>query len=103
MPPLVRDELGAVADAQDGHAEFIDAGVDAWGTVYVDRGRPTTEDDPGRCPRGELLSRQVVGDDLAIDIGLAHPSGDELRVLGPEVDDQDAVGSVGTPTRDLGH
>ena len=102
-PPLVRDELGAVADTQDGHAEFIDAGVDARGTVHVDRGRPATENDPGRCPGGELLSRQVVGNDLAIDVGLTHPSGDELRVLGPEVDDQDAVGGVGTPTRDLGH
>ena len=29
--------------------------------------------------------------DLAIDAGLAHPPGDELRHLGAEVDDEDEV------------
>ena len=34
----------------------------------------------------------VVGHDLAIDAALAHAAGDELRHLGAEVEDEDAVG-----------
>ena len=33
--------------------------------------------------------------DLAVDVGLAHPAGDELGVLRAEVDDQDAVVMLG--------
>ena len=29
--------------------------------------------------------------DLAVNVGLTHPAGDELGVLGPEVDDEDGV------------
>jgi hypothetical protein len=32
-----------------------------------------------------------VGHDLAVDVRLPDPPGDQLRVLGPEVDDQDGV------------
>jgi hypothetical protein len=33
--------------------------------------------------------------DLAVDVGLADPAGDELGVLGTEIDDQDAVVVLG--------
>ena len=33
----------------------------------------------------------VCGHDLAVDVRLAHPPGDQLGVLGAEVDDQDGV------------
>jgi hypothetical protein len=29
--------------------------------------------------------------DLAVDLGFAHPAGDELRVLRPEIEDQDLL------------
>ena len=32
-----------------------------------------------------------MGDDLAVDVRLPDPPGDQLRVLGPEVDDEDGV------------
>ena len=89
--PLVGNELGAVADAQDGHTEVVDAGIDPRGAVDVNRGWATAEDDSGGCPLGELGRRQVVGDDLTEDICLTNPSGNELGVLGAEVDNQDAV------------
>ena len=43
------------------------------------------------------LARQHLGDrhrvrhDLGVDPRLAHPAGDQLGVLGPEVDDEDQV------------
>jgi hypothetical protein len=39
-----------------------------------------------------------VGDDLAVDVGLPDPPGDELGVLRAEVDDEDVVG-VGLGTQ----
>ncbi len=36
---LVGDELGAVADAEDRHTEFVDVRIDARGAVDVDRCR----------------------------------------------------------------
>jgi hypothetical protein len=35
-----------------------------------------------------------VGHDLAVDVGLAYPPGDELGVLRAEVDDEDGVDGV---------
>ena len=32
-----------------------------------------------------------MGDDLGVDVGLTYPAGDELGVLGAEVDDEDCV------------
>ena len=91
---LQGDELGAVADAQDRHAEVVDAGVDRGRPVDVDRRRTAAEDDAGGGPGGVLLGRQGGGDDLAVDVGLADPPGDQLGVLGPEVDDQDGASSA---------
>ena len=56
---------------------------------------------PGGAPGHQLGGGGGVGDDLGVDVGLAHPAGDQLGVLGAEVDDQDrAVAGptgVGTP------
>ena len=37
----------------------------------------------------------VCGHDLAVDVGLAHAAGDQLGVLGAEVDDEDGSGGQG--------
>ena len=52
---------------------------------------------------GELSRREVAGNDLAVDVRLAYPPGNELGVLGPEVDDQNAIGCTGAPTRGVSH
>ncbi len=90
-PEVAGQQLGAVADAEDRHAEVVDTGVDGGRPVDVDRGRPAGEDDPGGASLGELGGGDRVGHDLAVDVGLADPTGDELGVLGAEVDDEDGV------------
>ena len=51
------------------------------------------EDDAARARRRGCLGRSMSqGMDLAIDPGLAHAPGDELGVLGAEVQDQDTTG-----------
>ena len=48
---------------------------------------------PGCCVGSTLADlgrRDVVADDLGVDVGLAHAPGDQLRVLRSHVEDQDA-------------
>ena len=40
-------------------------------------------------------------DDLAVDVRLAHAARDQLRVLRPEVDDEDEVGRIAHGTRTI--
>ncbi len=55
----------------------------------VDRRRPARQDDAGGTHLAELGDRDVVRDDLGVDVTLADPPRDQLRVLRPEVDHQD--------------
>ena len=60
----------------------------------VDRRRAAGQDDRRR-PLGQHLGhRHRVRDDLAVDPSLADPPRDQLRVLRPEVDDEDGAGGV---------
>ena len=46
---LAGDELGAVADAEDGDAEVVDGRIEPGSAVDVDRLGPAREDEPGRA------------------------------------------------------
>src|ERR1019366_2588816 len=87
----VRDELKAVADSEDGDAELEDARVDRRRALGVDaRGSPR-QDDGFRGHRLDLLEGDRARLDLAVNALLADAAGDELRVLSPEVEDEDEV------------
>ena len=60
------------------------------GAGVVDAGRAAGEDEAARLQLGDARGRQVVAHDLAEDVLLAHPPGDQLAVLRAEVEDQDA-------------
>src|SRR5438874_2268572 len=68
-----------------------DGRVDAWRARRVDGGRSAAEDDADGPPGPDLLGRDRVRHDLRIHVRVTHPPGDELGVLGTEVDDQDGV------------
>ena len=87
--------LEAVADAEDGHAGPEELGVDHRGAGGVDTRRPPRQDDGGRLLGQQLRHRHGVGHDLAVDLGLADPAGDQLRVLGAEVHHEDALSGGG--------
>ena len=62
----------------------------------MDRGGTTGEHDaPDRstvsCACADLGGRDRMGHDLGVHMSLTHPTGDELRVLGTEVDDENRV------------
>ena len=85
---LLGDELGAVTDTQDRNPEVVDGRVDGRRRGLVDRLRAAGQDDARGAASGELGRAGRVRDDFGVDVGLAHPAGDQLRVLGTEVDDQ---------------
>ena len=63
-------------------------GVAVRSAGVVDAGRPAGEDQAARLQFGDAGGRQVVAHDLAEDVLLAHPPGDELAVLRAEVEDE---------------
>ena len=87
----LRHSLEAIADAEDRYPRVKQGRIQLRGTLRIDGGGPTGEDD-GRWPPGQdLLDGSVRANDLRVDSGLPHAPGDELRVLGTEVDDENQV------------
>ena len=58
----------------------------------VDAGWSARQDDPLGGERTDPVRRDVVPDDLAIDLLLTHPAGDELGVLRTEIEHEDPFG-----------
>jgi hypothetical protein len=78
--------LEAVADAEHGHAELEDGGVELRGALLV-HGRGTArEHDAERLLRLDLGRGDAVRHELGVHAGLAHAARDQLRVLRTEVD-----------------
>ncbi|KAF0806036.1 cytosine deaminase [Alcanivorax xiamenensis] len=107
---LLGHGLHAVADAQHGHALFEGRLGGARGLGGGDGFRAAGEDDAFGVELGDVLGGGVEGADLAVDADFAHAAGDQLGVLGAEVEDQDALGvdvlhglnSAGRRTLDAG-
>jgi hypothetical protein len=54
------------------------------------------QDQRGRLAGGDVGGRRAVRDDLGVHVQLAHAPGDQLGVLGAEVDHQHGVLVLGT-------
>ena len=87
----VREELHAVADAQDGHAELEDGLVRQRRVLRIHAGGPAGEDEAAGLERGDFRRRGVVAQDGGIHVALADAARDDLRVLGTEVEDDDLL------------
>ena len=95
-----REQLRAVADAQDRDPEVVDARVDPRCTLLVDAPGPPEKMIAAGCVAATCSAEIVCDDDLGVDVRLADPPGDELRVLRAEVDDEDGwcAGQCPMPT-----
>ena len=83
--------LVTVAKAQDGKAQVVDGGIDR-GRVLGVHGRGATGEDQRRWRHlPHLIRRDIAGHDLGVHVQVAHATGDELRVLGAKVEDQDLL------------
>ena len=52
----------------------------------IDAGRPPGQDEAFRTERLDFIDWRVVRKNQAADFGLPHSPGDELSILGPEVE-----------------
>ena len=84
-------QLEAVADAEDRHPGVEQAVRGGRRAVGVDRRGAAGQDDRLRLLGQHLRHRHRGGDDLGVDVALAYPAGDQLRVLRAEIDDEDGV------------
>src|SRR3984893_14883723 len=87
-------QLEAVADAEHGNAGAEQVwwpGRDWRRARRVDRRWPAGQDDRRRALREDFRSGHGAGHDLRVHLALTNPARDQLRVLGPEVDNQDCV------------
>ena len=84
-------QLHSVAEAQHRRAQLEQLGVGGGNTLAIDRIGSAREDDSLGLPLANPVHRAGRGMDLTVHVSLPHPSGNELSVLGAEIDDQDAV------------
>lgn len=89
---LARHGLHAVADAEYRHAGLEDGLGDPRAVVHRHGLRPAGEDKTGRTEIADRRLRGVPGVDLAVYPRLAHTAGDQLSVLGAEIENEDAMG-----------
>ncbi len=85
---VLRHQVHAVADAEHGNAQLEQLLVDAGRVLDVDRGGPAREDDRARISRRHFLRRELIGDELGVDVRLAHAPSDQLGILAPEIEDE---------------
>ena len=92
---IAGEKLHAVADTEDRKAQIVDRRVNLWSLRSVDACGTTREDDPLHGPVSDDLAglgcvRQYLGKDPA----LTHASGNDLRVLGSKIEDDDLGGCL---------
>jgi len=78
-----------VAEAEHGNTQGENLRVDGRGVLRVHRRRAAGQDDGRRRDGAHLLGRDVAGHDFGIHVQITHATGDELPVLGAEIDDDD--------------
>ena len=88
---LVHQRLHPVADTQDGQLALKHPVGNPGGVVLVNAGRPPRQDDPLRVDPLHLLPRVGGVGDFRVDLQLPHPAGDQVAVLGAEVDDSNTL------------
>ena len=81
--------LEAVADAEHRDAGLEQVGADPGSALGVHAGRTAGEDDGGRVLGHQLFGGEGVRNDFGVHVGFAHAAGNQLRVLGPVVNNED--------------
>ena len=88
---LACEELHSVAHPQHRNRRGENAVGSHRGTVPIDTLRPPGENHADRFPRPDLPVRRGARQDLAVHPHFAEPTGDQLRVLRAEVEDEERL------------
>jgi hypothetical protein len=81
-------EVQTVTNAQHGHSQAKDLAITLRRPRLVHAGRTTGENNSLGSQLTDAFGREIVPDDLAIDVLLPHAPGDQLRILRAEVEHQ---------------
>ena len=84
----VNQELRAVTNAENGHAELEYLFIHPGGIVEINRVRAASEDYPLGVHLAYFVYRRLIRFDFAVNLMLAHSARNELVVLSAEIDDQ---------------
>jgi hypothetical protein len=87
----MREQLHTVAEAQNRSVQLQQFGIGGGNAFSIYRIRPARENDALGLPVSDPLDRSGGRVDLAVDVSLPHPPGNQLGVLGPEVDYQNTI------------
>lgn len=86
---LMRHELHTVANAEDWQPEIEDRWIGMRRLFSINAGGAAAEDQALRMHRRDFFRGRIEGDDLRINLALAHATRDDLRVLRAEVENDD--------------
>ena len=85
----VGDELHAIANAENRDAEVVDFFVHLRSLRRINAGRAARENDAGRAEFFDLRGFGAEGEDFGVDATLANAAGNDLGVLGTEIENED--------------
>ena len=85
----IHHELQAIADPQDGDVQIKDPLVHPRAALFINTRRTAGQDDPFRLERFDLGQFEIRRFNLTVNVVFTHPPGNQLIVLGTEVNDQD--------------
>src|ERR1051325_4588477 len=88
---LLRHGLHAVADAEHRHTRFESGARGFPGRLLVRRHVAAGEDDAAGAEAAHEIIGDVVGMDLAVDLGFPDAPRDQLRVLRSEIQDKNLL------------
>ena len=86
---LSRHGLHAVTDAQYGYSQFKHGLRGLGGFILINGIRTAGKNNAGRFEVADELVVHVPGVQFAVNVGLAHAAGNQLGVLGTEVENED--------------
>ena len=87
-PERMGHQLHAVADAEDRYAELKNLHIREGRARIIDTGGPSGKDKPLGPELFYFMDRRVEREYLRVYLAFPHPAGDELRILGTEIEDQ---------------
>src|SRR6185369_17696051 len=86
---MAAHQLHSVTDAEHRHPQFEQFLRNGGSTFVINRAGAARKDDPAWCKGADRGKIHVKGVQFAIDVGFPDPAGDQLGVLGTEVENQD--------------
>jgi len=85
---VMRHQHQAVTNSQHGNAQRKNLWIDLRGAFVINAGWPSGKNDPVRLQRSDFAGWRVEANNFRIHLTLADSPGDDLRVLRPEIEDE---------------